>query len=193
MQSVDFSRFLVTAFLTFINYSAFAALPAPDVATDPVLGLRYETARVRFDPLPKHAIANCEYMNDEPGWKSVWFIHAQAQDSSGEIYYVIGGYDIGSNAAGAQKFFTNVYGLIVVTDRGTCITLDETRQTFEAKPFNGEIKRPVRKLLATDYARRLERAFGGAEQLRTEMRNQYVDKDTLSLDMQRALKAYLPR
>ena len=79
-----------------------------------------------------------------------------------------------------------------MTDRGDCITLDDTRETFEARPLEGKITRPVRQLLAADYARRLERAFGGAEQLRTEMRNQYVDKDTLSLDMQRALKAYLP-
>jgi len=193
MHSVDLKLWFTAAVLTSISCSAIAALPTPEVITEPILGLRYEAAHVRFDPLPNQAIANCEYMSDDPGWKSVWFIHAQAQDASGKIYYVIGGYDIFSNAPEAPKFFTKPFGLIVVTDRGECITLDEARETFESRPFEGEIPTPVRKLLAADYAKRMDRAFGGAEQLRTEMRNQYVDKHTLSLDMQRVLKAYLPK
>lgn len=193
MRSVDLKHWFIAAILTSVSCGTLATLPSPDVITEPILGLRYEAARVRFDPLPNHAIANCEYMTDDPGWKSIWFIHAHAHDSSGKIYYVIGGYDMFSDAAGARKFFTKPFGFIVVTDRGECITLDEARETFEARPFEGGVPKPVRKLLAADYAKRMERAFGGAEQLRTEMRNQYVDKDTLSLDMQQALKAYLSK
>lgn len=193
MHSIDLKRSIIAAILACTSFGAFSAVPSPRIVIEPMLGLRYEAARVKFDPLPHQTIANCEYMIDDVGWQSVWFIYAQAQDSSGRIYHIVGGYDISRNSTGDPKFFTSASGLIVVTDRGSCITLDQARDTFDARRFDENITEPVLKLLAADYAKRLERAFGGAAKLRTELRNQYVDKDTLPPELLEALKPYLTK
>lgn len=193
MHSISLQRSIIAAILACTSFGALSAVPSPRIVIEPVLGLRYEAARVKFDPLPHQTVANCEYMVDDVGWNSVWFIYARAQGSSGKIYHVVGGYDISRNSTGNPRFFTSASGLIVVTDRGSCITLDQVRETFDARLLDETITKPVLKLLAADYAKRLERAFGGAAKLRTELRNQYVDKDTLPPELLEALKPYLAR
>lgn len=193
MYSNTLKRSIIAAILACTSVGALSAVPSPRIVIEPMLGLRYEAARVKFDPLPRQAAANCEYMVDDVGWQSVWFIYAQAQDSSGKFYHVVGGYDISRNSTGDPTFFTSASGLIVVTDRGSCITLDEAREIFDSRLLDENITEPVLKLLATDYAKRLVRAFGGAATLRTELRNQYVDKDTLPPELLEALKPYLTK
>ncbi len=193
MHSIALKRLVATVVLASTSYSALAELPSPRILTEPVLGLRYEAARVKFDPLPSQAIANCEYMVDSEDWRSVWFIYAQAQDPSGRIYYATGGYDIAKNLPGKPQFTTGGAGLIFFTDRGTCKTLEQVRDTFDARLFDEDITEPVLKLLAADYAKRLERAFGGAAKLRAELRNQYIDRNELSPELLEALKPYFAR
>jgi len=193
MHPISLQRSIIAAILACASFDALSAVPSPHIVIEPMLGLRYEAARVKFDPLPRQAVANCEYMVDDVGWQSVWFIYARAQDASGKIYHVVGGYDISRNSTGAPKFFTSASGLIVVTDRGSCITVDQARDTFDMRLFDENITEPVLKLLATDYAKRLVRAFGGAATLRTELRNQYIDKDTLPPELLDALKPYLTK
>ena len=158
-----------------------------------MLGLRYEAALVKFAPLPNSVLANCEKLKDAEEWQSVWFVYAQAQDSAGRTYYATGGYDISKKSPGRPQFTTGDEGLIFFTDRGACTTLDQVRQTFDARLFDDEITEPVLKLLAADYAKRLERAFGGAAKLRTELRNQHIDKEALPTELMEALKPYFDK
>lgn len=193
MFSTDLSRFFVATVLAVTSCSALAAVPSPRILSEPVLGLRYETARVKFAPLPSSVLANCENLNDAEEWQSVWFIYAQAQDSSGRMYYATGGYDISKKSPGKPQFTTGDEGLIFFTDRGSCTTLDQVRQTFDARLFDAEITEPILKLLAADYAKRLERAFGGAAKLHTELRNQHIDKEALPTELLEALKPYFDK
>lgn len=193
MHSFVPSRFFAGIILAMSSYSALAALPSPRILSEPVLGLRYEAARVKFDPLPNQVLAHCENLNDNEEWKSVWFIYAQARDSSGRIYYATGGYDISKKPAQKPQFNTGDEGLIFFTDRGSCTTLEQVRQTFDARLFDDEITEPVLKLLAADYAKRLERAFGGAAKLRTELRNQHIDKEALPAELLDALSPYFDK
>ena len=193
MHSTDLSRLVAAAVLSAASCSAFAALPSPRILTDPVLGLRYEAARVKFDPLPGQAIANCENLGQNEEWQSVWFIYAQAQAPSGRTYYAAGGYDIAKNRPGKPQFTTGDAGLIFFTDRGSCTTLEQVRETFDARLFDDEITEEILTRLATDYAKRLERAFGGSTKLRTELRNQHIDKDALPSELLQALTPYFDR
>jgi len=181
---------LVASMLALASSSAFGQLPIPHVLTEPVLGLRYETTHIMFDPLPRQAFANCQYMTGNDEWQSIWFIYAQAQDGSGRTYYATGGYDIARNAAGKPKFTTGDAGLIFFTDRGACITLEQVRDTFEARLFDADITPQVLKLLAADYVKRLERAFGGKVNLRIELRNQHIDVEALPAELRVALQSY---
>lgn len=190
MHSIDLSRFFAAAVLAVTSCSAFAALPAPRILSEPVLGLRYEAARVKFAPLPSSVLANCENLKDNEEWQSVWFIYAQAQDSTGRVYYATGGYDLSKKSPRRPQFTTGDEGLIFFTDRGSCTTLEQIRQTFDARLFDADITEPVLKLLAADYAKRLERAFGGAAKLRAELRNQHIDKEALPPELLEALKPY---
>ena len=193
MHSIDLSRFLATAVLALTSCSVFAALPSPRILSEPVLGLRYEAARVKFAPLPSSVRANCENLKDNEEWQSVWFIYAQAEDSAGRVYYATGGYDLSKKPSRKPQFTTGDEGLILFTDRGSCTTLEQVRQTFDARLFDNEITEPILKLLAADYAKRLERAFGGAAKLRTELRTQHIDKEALPTELMDALKPYFDK
>lgn len=193
MHSIDLKRCISAAVLALASTSALAALSSPRILSEPVLGLRYEVARVRFDPLPPEVIANCENMDGNDDWKSVWFIYAQATTPSGRTYYASGGYDIARRSPGKPGFLTGDAGLIFFTDRGSCTRLEQVRDTFDARLFDEDITEPVLKLLAADYAKRLERAFGGKAKLRTEIRHQLVDEDALPIELREALKPYLSR
>ncbi|WP_313704628.1 hypothetical protein [Massilia sp.] len=193
MPSIDNKHLLAAALFILASFGVFAAPPSPRILTEPVLGLRYEAARVKFDPLPSQLVANCEGLTDAEEWHSIWFIYARAQDASGRTYYATGGYDIAKHSPGKPQFTTGDAGLIFYTDRGACTTLEQVRNTFDARLFDEDIAEPVLKLLAADYAKRLERAFGGAAKLRAELRNQYIDKDTLPPELLDALKPYLTK
>jgi hypothetical protein len=190
MPFIALSRFVAGAVIAVSTCSALAARPSPRILSEPVLGLRYEAARVAFDPLPGQVLANCAQLDDNEDRTSVWFIYAQAQDASGRTYYATGGYDIPRNAPGKPRSNTGDEGLILLTDRGSCTTLEQVRQTFDARLFDDEITQPVLRLLAADYVKRLERAFGGAARLRTELRNQHIDKEALPAELLEALKPY---
>jgi hypothetical protein len=190
MHSIALKR-IITAALLVSTCSALAAERGPRVLTEPVLGLRYETARVKFDPLPAHALANCETMRDNEYGKGVWFINAQATDSSGRTYYVIGGYEFSTDTPG--RYETGGLGAVFFIDRGSCTYIDMARAVFEDRLFNEELPASVLKLLADDVAKRLVKAFGGPDKLRTELRNQHIDKDALPPELLVALKPYFAK
>jgi hypothetical protein len=193
MHSIDLKRAVTAALTAIISSGVLAAEPGPRILNEPVLGLRYETARVKFDSLPAHALANCETMQDSEYSKGVWFIYARATDSSGRTYYVSGGYDIQKDAPKHLKYETGGLGAVFFTDRGSCTYIDMARQVFDDRLFNDELPESVLKLLAADVAKRLVIAFGGADKLRIELRNQHIDKDTLPPELLAALRPYFTK
>lgn len=190
MHFIDLKPAISAALMAIISSAAIAAEPGPHILKDPVLGLRYETTGVKFDSLPAHALANCETMQDSEYSKGIWFVYAQATDSSGRTYYVSGGYDIQKDRPKHLKYETGGLGAVFFTDRGTCTYLDTARTVFDDRLFDDELPEPVLKLLAVDVAKRLVKAFGGADKLRTELRNQHIDKETLPPELLAALKPY---
>jgi len=186
-------KFIISATAAVFCGSVFAADPSPRILNEPVLGLRYEAARVKFDPLPVHAFANCESMQDSEYGKSIWFIFAKVTDTSGRTYYVTGGYDIRKDVPKHLKYATGDYGTVYSTDRGTCSYIDMARQVFDDRLFNDELPEAVLKLLAADFAKRLVKAFGGPDKLRAELRNQHVYKDSLPPELLAALKRYFEK
>ena len=191
MHSIVLNPIVTAALLVFTSYSALAAGPGPRVLTEPVLGLRYETSRVKFDPLPAHALTNCETMRDNEYGKGIWFINAKATDSAGRTYYISGGYEIRTETPG--RYETAGLGAVFFTDRGSCTYIDTARAVFDDRIFNDELPESVLRLLAADVAKRLVKAFGGAEKLRTEFRNQHIDKDALPPELLEALKPYFDK
>lgn len=190
MLSTALNRILASTALAFVSVTASAADAMPPILTEPVFGLRYETARVKFDPLPLQAIANCESLADDGNRQSIWYVYGEARDASGRTYYVTGGYDIRKDAPPHLKYETGDSGLIFFTDRGKCTPLDAPRETFNARLFDDEMSPPVLKQLALDVVRRLERAYGGPERLQRELRSQHIDLNYLPPELDDAMKSY---
>jgi hypothetical protein len=160
---------------------------------EPVFGLRYETSKVKFEPLPTQALANCSTLVDNEYSRGVWYVYAQATDVSGRTYYAVNGYEIRDRAPPHLKYDNEGFGVLFFTDRGTCTVLDMPRQVFDDRIFDEEMSQPMLKQLAADVVRRLTRAFGGTDRLRTELRNQHITQDGLSPELLEALGPYLAR
>lgn len=174
--------------------AASAASPAPRVLRDPVFGLRYDTAKTRFDALPTHALVHCENLADNPQYESRWFVYGSAKDSSGRQYYVAGGYTIRRNVTQPHlRYEVEDLGVVFFTENASCTTIDSARQVFDDRLFNEELPQDILKRLSVDVVRRLERAFGGANQLRSELRNQRIDPDALPPELRAAIQPYLVR
>lgn len=190
MHSIVLKRIIAATLLALTSVGALAADPGPRILSEPVLGLRYEAARVKFEPLPAQALANCDSTQDNEWRQSVWFIFAKATDTLGRTYYVTGGYDIRRDAPNHLKYETGGFGAVYFTDRGTCTYIDMARQVFDDRLFNEELPEQVLQSLAADVARRFAKAFGGPEKFRAELRNQHIDKDALPPELLEALKPY---
>jgi len=187
-------RAVASAALVFISSTAFASNPVPRILREPVFGLHYELARAKFDPLPAQALTNCETLADNENLRSVWFVYGQARDASGRTFYVAGGYDIWLDGRPSyKKFEVEDVGLVFYTHAGTCEPLDPARDIFDQRNFDDVLTQPILNQLAVDVVRRLERAFGGPERLRLELRNQRVNLGTLPPELRDAMKAYLDR
>jgi hypothetical protein len=180
------------AVLVLANTQALAADPAPRILREPVLGLHYERAQVKFDPLPPQALANCETLADNEYRRSVWYVYGQARDASGRMFYVTGGYEERLDGRPAhRRFETEDLGLVLYSDSQSCEPGDPARDTFDQRSFDDILTPSILKQLAVDVVRRLERAFGGPDRLRLELRNQRVDLDALPPELRDAMKAYI--
>lgn len=92
MSFIGVNRLLAIGWLALrLCAPATAAEAPPPVMQEPVLGLRYDPATVKFDPLPDHVRIKCmEYANTAK-WRSHLWIYALARDGA-RIHYVVGGY-----------------------------------------------------------------------------------------------------
>ena len=175
------------------NAQALAADPAPRILREPVLGLHYERAQVKFDRLPPQPLANCETLADNEYRTGEWYVYGKTRDASGRTFYVTGGYEEWLDGRPAhRKFDTEDLGLVVYADSQSCEPGDPARDTFDQRGFDDILTPSILKQLAVDVVRRLERAFGGPDRLRLELRNQRVDLDTLPPELRDAMKAGVP-
>ena len=173
--------------------AAFASDKPPSVLKEPVLGLRYETARVRFEPLPPNAITECETLRDNKDRSTVWYVYARATDTTGRKYFIIGGYDIRHDAPPGLKYQTDGLGVVLFTHNGTCTYIDSARQVFEDRLFDQELPEATLIELADDFANRLVRAHGGEQNLRAALQRQHFNTEELPPELGQALQPYLTK
>lgn len=188
MSSIVLKKATAGAMLLFMACVCFASNNPPRTLKEPVLGLRYNVSTTRFEPLPAIETAKCE-TNDNA--TSVWFIYAKHKTNSGRVYYISGGYTVWRNPEpGQPKYEADEYGGVFYIEGEKCAYIDEVRQTFIDRVFNDEMDLQTLHGLASDYAIRLQKAFGGTERLRLELRNQKVDPDDLPAEIHEVLKPY---
>lgn len=168
--------------------TCLAANTPPAILKEPILGLRYEVTKTKFEPMPSNEASKCQ---SNENLTSVWFVYGKYTDNSSRTYYVTGGYDIWKNPEpNQQKYEADEYGGIFYISGDECIYIDEARQTFIDRVFNEEMSPHVLQALASDAAARLVRAYGGADRLRREVRHQKVDIKALPTELRKALTPY---
>lgn len=193
MYSTALKRGVISTLIYLVSCASFASDTPPSILKDPVLGLRYDISKTKFEPLAKTEASKCQTNENRT---SVMFVYGKYTDNSSRTYYVLGGYDVWKYPDKPQeKFEADEYGAVFYIQGDKCIHLDEARQTFIDRVFNDEMSPQVLQALATDAATRLVRAFGGADRLKVELRNQRVDMTDLPVELRAAFKPYgiLPR
>jgi len=154
---------------------------------EPVLGLRLR-ADVKLDPLPEDVLVMCEQTIADKTWTGRQWIFGEAKDAS-VVYYLANGYfkrlhpDPGEHLY-YQPDQGGLYEVKGVECRG-----DPAREVFDVRDFK-QIPQAVLQQLARDLAARLVRALGGEDRLRAEIKNQRIDFDQLSPELQEAFAPY---
>jgi hypothetical protein len=185
MSSTATKRAILAALLTLASAVATASDRPPGYVIEPALGLRLD-AGIKLDPLPDEVSVLCS--RDTENWISHEWIFARANDAA-TSYYVVSGYSKRRNRESGQSLYEPIVrgGLYVVTGN-TCVD-DPADESFEARDFN-QTPLPILQHLARDLAARLVRAVGGPDRLRKEIKDQRIDFDRLSPELQDAFKPY---
>jgi hypothetical protein len=165
--------------------AATAGGKPPRYVIEPALGLRLD-AGVKLESLPDEVSTLCS--RDTENWISHERIFARAHDAA-TTYYVVSGYSKRRSPGTGQSLYEPIVrgGLYAVTGN-KCVD-DPADESFEARDFD-QTPLPILQQLARDLAARLVRAVGGPEKLRAEIKNQRIDFDKLSPELQEAFKPY---
>jgi hypothetical protein len=189
------TRNLLAAGLFAISTSAVAtgSNKPPQFLTVPILGLRVELAGLKLAPFPEQLAANCIQISDPERYTSNMWIFGKAKDAA-STYYILAGYSKWLHPKRGQRpYDISEYG-IVLTMRGNTCGGDEAGDTFGTPDPNaendGNVPDPILRELARDLAVQTARAFGGPDRLRSEIRNQRIDFNTLPTQIQEAFKPY---
>lgn len=174
-----------------VSIAVAAELPQPRLLQEPILGLRYEPGKIKFDPLPAAELSKCaELIADDATLHSHFWIFAATQDA-GKTYYLIGGYYARRQpGAGERNIELDEPGIALNIEGERCEVFGQARELFELPEQTPE---PVRRQLALDAQARLERAFGGTEKLSKELRRQRIDPAALPPDLHAAFKPYFAK
>jgi hypothetical protein len=187
MLSIATKRAIIVALFSLASAVASAGEKPPRYINEPVLGLRLD-AGVKLDPLPEDVRAMCEQIADNEDSTARMWIFAQASDA-GAAYYVVGGYSkIRHPAPGERQYVPTARGGLIAIKGNTCGG-DPADESFEARDFN-DIPQPIFQKLARDLVARLVRAVGSPDRLRAEIKNQRIDFDRLSPELQEAFAPY---
>jgi hypothetical protein len=178
-----------------LTISAFAkgSNKPPQFLTVPILGLRVELAGLKLDRFPEQLAANCGQISDPERFTSDMWIFGKAKDAA-STYYILAGYSKWLHPEPGQRLYdVSEYG-IVLTIRGNKCGGDEAGDTFGTPDPNaendGNVPDPILRELARDLAVQTVRAFGGPDRLRSEIKNQRIDFNTLPAQIQEAFKPY---
>lgn len=194
MSSIAANKRLIKSCLTvsiaFCSGAIAEPVREPKVLVEPILGLRYEPGKVRFEPLPRDEFAKCgELVGDDEKWASHFWIFALAQDA-GRTHYVVGGYySRRYPVKGEPTVELDEPGIAFSVEGNECEVFGQARELFRLRD---DTPAPLLRRLAEDAAARLSRGFGGAERLQAEVKSQKLDQDQLPQDLREAFKAYLP-
>jgi len=168
-----------------VSVVAAAGDKPPRYIIEPALGLRLD-AGVKLEPLPNEVSTLCS--RDSENWVHYEQIFARTHDAA-TTYYVVSGYSKRRNPEPGQSLFEPIVrgGLYIVT-ANKCVD-DPADESFEVRDFD-QTPLPILQKLARDLAARLVRAVGGPDKLRVEIKNQRVDFDRFSPELQEAFKPY---
>lgn len=185
MSSIATKRAILATLVMIGSAVATAGDKPPRYVIEPALGLRLDAA-VQLEPLPDEVSTLCS--RDTENWISHERIFARAKDAA-TTYYVVSGYSKRRNPEPGQSLYEPIVrgGLYIVT--GSQCVDDPADESFEVRDFN-QTPRPILQQLARDLAARLVRAVGGPDTLRAEIKNQRIDFDHLSPELQEAFRPY---
>ncbi len=185
----------ITAAVLFAISTTAAATSSdkpPRFLTVPVLGLRLPLERINLEPFPEHLRASCRQLERETFTSRVWIV-GSARDAS-KSYYVLTGYFKRLNNEPDQRLYEFWDNGAVYTVTGNKCGGDDAEETFDVRDpdadNDGNVPIPILKALAFDLAARTVKAFGGADRLRAEIKNQRIDFNKLSPELQAAFAPY---
>jgi hypothetical protein len=165
----------------------------PRFLTVPVLGLRLPLERINVESFPEDLRIRCPQLYDEELFTSRVWIFARARDAA-RTYYVLTGYFKRLHKEPDRKLYEYWDNGAVYTVTGTKCGGDDAEDTFDVRDTNadndGNVPIPMLKALAVDFAARTVKAFGGADQLRAQIKAQRIDFNRLSPELQAAFKPY---
>lgn len=191
MSSTVISQIAGALFFAILSGTAPAKELPPKALHDPVLGLKYPIASIKFDTVPVEIFAKCPTMADNENERSKMWVYAKA-DINGRIFYLIGGYGIRARieAPEYRRYILYDYGAsLIIEPDDDCNILGEAREMFDFRK-DEETPEVAMQKLADDLAIRYVRAFGGAQRFGAELKKQRVSFDKLPPELQQALKPY---
>ncbi|RYG99656.1 MAG: hypothetical protein EON58_03180 [Alphaproteobacteria bacterium] len=189
MLSIVTKRLVAVASLALACCIAQAKEGPPRVLQEPVLGLRLPAAKLRLNVLTDEIRNKCAPLADNEKWRGRLWVYATTKDAGG-TYYVVGGYYERLNPEpGQPRYQLDTTGAVFQIVGDTCIGYGGAKEVFDAQYFE-ETPQAILRKLAADLAAQLARGLGGSERLRTELRNQRIDLEQLSPELQEALKTY---
>jgi len=189
MLSIVTKRLVAVVSLALVSCTSQAKEVPPRALQEPVLGLRLPTAKLRLNVLPDDVRNKCAVLADNERLKGHLWVYATAKDAA-SIYYVAGGYYERPNPEpGQPKYQLDTTGAVFQILGESCIGYGGGKEVFDARYFE-ETPQPILQKLAIDLAVQLARTLGGPDRLRNELRNQRIDFDQLSPELQKAFKPY---
>jgi hypothetical protein len=189
MKFIGATSPIVIALFALASCAVSAADTPLPILQEPVLGLRYQANKVKFDAVPPVVFSMCPDLVTNRVGRRLW-IYAFARDSASS-YYVVGGYFIRHypRPPDYPKYETDDLGAVLKLEGDRCTMIGPARQTFDVRSFD-EIPSPILQQLSANLAARLARAFGGPGQLQIALRNQHVNQNRLPSELQEAFKPY---
>ncbi len=124
--------------------------------TDPIFGLSYDPARIRFEEAGD-LVSRCPELAN-PRWGRRLWIFARSEETTG-TYMVVGGlYERRKPPAKRGRYRTDPNGVLLREHDRECDLIGPAREVFE---YPAEVTAATLQALARDAVRRYAAAFGG--------------------------------
>jgi hypothetical protein len=193
MPSIVTKRILAAILFTVSTAAAATGSDKPPrFLTVPVLGLRLPIDRVNLEAFPDEQRVKCGQIEDEYRTSRLW-IFGRAADAA-KTYYVLTGYTKRRSPEPGMQLYEYWNDGVVFAIQGDKCGGDGAEETFDTPDPNadndGNVPIPILKELALDLAAKTVKAFGGPDKLRAEIKNQRIDFNQLSPELQQAFKPY---